>query len=393
MEKTYENNIRQILQLVQMNHLKDFKEWGINRGKKSEAINGLISVIDNDKDKFEYFKEWLSTFTIDGYNQYYVFNYSNEILPDEIISIVENIEVESLLDMDIINIEKTSVIYRKYDSSSKRLIIRFVSPAIISTRDEDENGYIEYGLENTFYFATVFIDLDLRQVIVSIPHTTGIRSVDNVETKARDFSKIAKYYIDKIKLILIDCNIDIENCDDWIYDATHELAEEGSDHNNPVINEKYESNKSEIEDFAKALMKSSDIDDRSIIDNFKEGVCILYENMLIEEFGVIEDENKYITYMQNADGTNSFVRVGSKTSNLKSGREYAIAKTSRSSEEVKGLGVMKSFNGILSKFLIETIDEELYVIKTDTSKFIEERVIYDVIRKVGNYKLAFRQQR
>ena len=52
---------------------------------------------------------------------------------------------------------------------------------------------------------------------------------------------------------------------------------------------------------------------------------------------------------------------------------------------------MKSVNGTLSRFLIEVLDKELYLIRTDTSKFIEESVIYDVIRKVGEYKYTFRK--
>ena len=391
MNKEYENNIRNILQLVQMKHLKCFDDWGINRRVKSEAINGLIKIIKSDSEKLEYFKHWLSTFTIDGHNNYYVFNYKGAIKFENIEEILKNLTVESLLDMDTSNIDTTSIIYSKYDHLNDRLIFRFISPALISIKTDDGNGFSEYSLEETFYFATVYLDFKLNQIIVSIPHTTGIRTVDGIESKSRDFSKIAQYYVSKLKLILPNCKIDIESCDDWIYSALYELAEEGSYHNNPIINEKYEDNKSKISDFSKQLMYDSGISDKAIIENFTEGISILYENMLREEFGVIEDETQYSTFIQNGDGGNSFCTVGSKTNNLKSGRAHAIAKTSRDTADVKNLGVMKSFNGTLSRFLIEILSNDMYVVKTDTSKFIEERVIYDVIRKVGEYKHSFRR--
>lgn len=383
-------NIKNILQMVQMKHLKDFENWGINKRKKETAINSLINIIQNDGEKLDYFKEWISIFTIDGHNNYYVFNYNDSDLElEDLKNIVEDIVSENLLEIDTSDLEETKVIYKKNDVINKRLIIRFISPALISCKNENEN--IESGLEKTFYFATLFLDLSLKQIIVSIPHTVGIKSIDNIEAKARDFSEIAKYYVSKLEDLLTTYNIQIEKYNDWIYDATYELAEEGSAHNNPEINKKYEENIDKIDEFAKKIAIASGITDKAIIENFKEGVGILYENILIDEFGVVEDENQYSTFVQNGDGVNSYCRVGSKTATLKSGKGHAIAKTSRNNEDVKNLGVMKSFNGTLSRFLIEVLDKELYLIRTDTSKFIEERVIYDVIRKVGEYKYTFRK--
>lgn len=73
-------NIKNILQMVQMKHLKDFENWGINKRKKETAINSLINIIQNDGEKLDYFKEWISIFTIDGHNNYYVFNYNDSDL-------------------------------------------------------------------------------------------------------------------------------------------------------------------------------------------------------------------------------------------------------------------------------------------------------------------------
>ncbi|MDL0414442.1 hypothetical protein QQP00_03930, partial [Clostridioides difficile] len=73
--------------------------------------------------------------------------------------IVEDIVSENLLEIDTSDLEETKVIYKKNDVINKRLIIRFISPALISCKNENENGNIESGLEKTFYFATLFLDL------------------------------------------------------------------------------------------------------------------------------------------------------------------------------------------------------------------------------------------
>ncbi|MFR1382531.1 MAG: hypothetical protein ACLSS0_05130, partial [Clostridioides difficile] len=263
-------NIKNILQMVQMKHLKDFENWGINKRKKETAINSLINIIQNDGEKLDYFKEWISIFTIDGHNNYYVFNYNDSDLElEDLKNIVEDIVSENLLEIDTSDLEETKVIYKKNDVINKRLIIRFISPALISCKNENENGNIESGLEKTFYFATLFLDLSLKQIIVSIPHTVGIKSIDNIEAKARDFSEIAKYYVSKLEDLLTTYNIQIEKYNDWIYDATYELAEEGSAHNNPEINKKYEENIDKIDEFAKKIAIASGITDKAIIENFK----------------------------------------------------------------------------------------------------------------------------
>jgi hypothetical protein len=365
-----------------MNHLNYFSDWNITRKSKLECVDSLLNVINDDENKLEELKQWLSTFTIDGRNNYYIFNYKEKEEDIDISNIVNNIEVEDILCIDIYNIETSKIIHKNLNDD--RLIIRFISPADQTVKSENEHGDIEYTTEKTFYFASVFLDLKLKQIIVSIPHTTGIKNVNNVEAKARDFSGIAKYYLEEVFKYIP--NIRIVKCDEWINDALYEFAEEGTAHNNPKINEKYEENIDIIDKFVKELMKKSGIENVGMMENLKIDIGIQYETMLIEEFGIVESDDQYSAFIQDGDEVNSFFKVGSKTSSLKSGRASALAKTARNNSDLITLGVMKKFNGIVFKFLIEIIDKETYVIKTDTSKFIEERVIYNVIRKVGGYK-------
>lgn len=150
-------NIKNILQMVQMKHLKDFENWGINKRKKETAINSLINIIQNDGEKLDYFKEWISIFTIDGHNNYYVFNYNDSDLElEDLKNIVEDIVSENLLEIDTSDLEETKVIYKKNDVINKRLIIRFISPALISCKNENENGNIESGLEKLFILQLYF---------------------------------------------------------------------------------------------------------------------------------------------------------------------------------------------------------------------------------------------
>ena len=362
------NTIKYILtNFSQMNHLDYFKKWDIKKRKKEDVINEILNNIENNEEKKDEFIQWFNKFTIDGNNYYYDFD-CEKFDKDETIE------------------GKRCILKESYEDEN-RTVLKYVSPAYIVTR-EKEGDVIKTDTEKTLYFNSVVIDYNLNQLIIVIPHTKGLISVGGRNIVRGNFKEIVTDYINDLSN---HCNnIKVNSCIDWIYNALDSFAEDGSSHNNPMITEYLENNDKEIEDFCIKMMGLASIESKGIVNNFKEDLKILYESMLIEGLGKKEGTEEYQVYMINGDKVNSIFNVESRTESLNNGREFAIAKTVRQISDIRILGVKKSLNDDVDKFLIEVdiIDNRIgfYMIKTDTSKFMKESGIYNVIKKVGSYK-------
>lgn len=372
----------------QMNHLGYFKKWDIKKKKKEDFINEILNNIENDEVKKEDFVQWFNKFTIDGNNYYYVFD-CEKFDKKSIEKYVETIECIDLININYNDIKSKTCILKESNEDKNRVVLKYVSPAYIQIR-EKENGGIKVDIEKTLYFNSVVIDYSLNQLIIVIPHTKGLISVAGKSIVRGNFKEIVTNYIDELS---INCNaIKANSCINWIYNALDSFAEEGSYHNNPDITDYVEKNDEKIKNFCSELMRLSGIESNGIVNNFNEDLKILYESMLIEGLGKKDGLEEYQVYMINGDKVNSIFNVESRTESLNKGREFAIAKTVRQISDIKILGIKKVLNndGNVDRFLIEVdvTDNKLgfYMIKTDTSKFMKESGIYNVIKKVGSYK-------
>ncbi|WCM70067.1 hypothetical protein LZD60_16220 [Clostridium perfringens] len=239
-------------------------------------------------------------------------------------------------------------------------------------------------IEKSLYFTTVYIDFTLEQIIVSLHPISEVISVNGIEIPGRDYAKVAKGVLNDILSSII--NFQIENCDMWIYDSLVKFADEATSHNNPIVSQKCASFSEKIDIIINNLLSEAGVKTQSNIQYMKEEVSILFENVMIEEHGIIECDDEYEVFAQDGDQVNSYVKVGTKTSSLKGGRTAAIAKSTRNNSDINLLGVKKKFGERIYRFLISVESKNYYVIRTDTSIFVKEEVIYDVIRKVRSYK-------
>lgn len=382
-EKEIRNNILDILiNFAQMKHLDYFKELGIKRKRKVDTIEALLEYVNLNEDMMDDFKDWLKTLTMDGYNNYYVFDFKGQIgkTKEEILS--QRINDITLVNKE--NIEETKLIYLNYSEDEKKISARYVSPATVIKHYNDD-GNPQISIEKALYFANLYVDIERNQIIVSIHPTKDISTIENTSVSYREYKKVVENYLNKAKVLFgID---EIIECKGWIYKALSKFAEEASHHNNPDITVRCTQTSKKIDNFVDELLNESGISTHASKQYMKDEINILFENILAEEYGVIETDGSYSVYSQNGEGVNSFVKVGSRTSALKVGRESAIAKSSRNNSDLALLGVMKKIDGNMRRFVIEVEEgAEDYIIKTDTSIFMEEKVIYDVIRKVSSYK-------
>ena len=382
--KEIRNNILDILvNFAQMKHLDYFKELGIKKKRKRDTINALLDYLGSNEDIMDEFKEWLQTLTMDGYNSYYVFDFNGNLRKNK-----EEILNQSITDITLVNkenIKETKLIYLNYKEDKQKIIARYVSPADVVKYYYDDDGNQQIKIEKSLYFANIYVDIERNQIIVAIHPTKDISNIEKMPVSYREYKQVAVNYLNKAtELFGID---EIVDCKEWIYKALNSFAEEASHHNNPDITAKCTEASNKIDNFVELLLNESGIATSASKQYMKEEINILFENILAEEYGVIEIDDSYSLCSQNGEGVNSFVKVGSKTSALKVGRESAIAKSSRNNSDLALLCVMKQIDGNMRRFVIEVEENaENYIVKTDTSIYIEEKVIYDVIRKVSSYK-------
>lgn len=376
-------NVKDILiNFAQMKHLEHFKSLGIIKRRKEDTINELINYVRDNNSIYEEFKIWLSKLTMDGYNSYYIFNYKN-LDRKSSEKILSTLIVKDITLINKENITKTELIYLDCGIDTNRVCMRFVSPSE-KLNKINQNGIQMNQIEKSLYFTTVYIDFTLEQIIVSLHPISEVISVNGIEIPGRDYAKVAKGVLNDILSSII--NFQIENCDMWIYDSLVKFADEATSHNNPIVSQKCASFSEKIDIIINNLLSEAGVKNQSNIQYMKEEVSILFENVMIEEHGIIECDDEYEVFAQDGDQVNSYVKVGTKTSSLKGGRTAAIAKSTRNNSDINLLGVKKKFGERIYRFLISVESKNYYVIRTDTSIFVKEEVIYDVIRKVRSYK-------
>lgn len=292
----------------------------------------------------------------------------------------------TVTDITLINkesIDKTELIYLEYTEGTNRVCMGFVSPSQVLNKIT-QNGVQINKVEKSLYFTTVYIDFKLEQIIVSLHPAKEVINVNGIDISGRDYVKVVNGLLNNIVASII--NFEIESCDAWIYDALVKFADEATSHNNPIVSQKCLSFSKKIDTIIEELLAEAGVTTQSNIQYMQEEVSILFENVMIEEHGVVECEDEYEVFAQDGDQVNSYVKVGTRTSSLKGGRTAAIAKSTRNSSDINLLGVKKKFGERIYRFLISVESKDYYVIKPDTSIFVKEEVIYDVIRKVCSYK-------
>ncbi len=377
-------NIRDILgRFAQRTHLMNFKAWGISASSKSEMIEKLINRLILEEDKIQEFNKWFNEFFRNRANNYYIFDIEikdKKQLEEEI----KNIKQDNLLDIGVDELNTSKCLQKEINED--KTVLRFVINARIQKREENGLGQIDYVEDDIMYFYSVIIDYTLKQLIVSIPHTTGLELVFNRYINRGDFNSVVKHIQDDMKNYLT--NIEYSSCKKWIYTGLYTLAEEGSAHNNPEITNKCLEKEEDIIQFSNKLLEEIGINDEGLADNLIIGIQDLLENILIDKLGVCE-ASEYQLFKQNGDRVNSFFSVGTKTSSLQRGREAAIAKTVRQFADITTLGITRKVEEDNQKYIVQVDSIDgiyFYLIKSDTSKYIEEEVIYNVIQKVGSYK-------
>ena len=378
------NNMKEILiNFAQMKHLDYFQDRGLRKRRKDETIDAVVNYAENNVKDIPEINEWLSKMTIDGYNSYYVFNYSEEWSKN--LEEILNEDIVNIISVNKDNINESSLIYLKYEECKNRIVARYVSPAQ-KVIYEEYDGVRQPQVINALYFATIFIYLETKQIVISIHPTKDITKIGPVtSSQAKNFySEVARYYLNIAKG-LIGIN-NIINCDNWIYSALKSFAEEASNHNNPDISLACVAAAKKIDDFVEEILAYSGVKTEANKQSMKEEVNILFENILREEFGIIDLEDSDSIFWQNGDKVDSSVKIQSKTSTLKAGRESAMAKSYRNNAPIELLGVSKQTEGKNNKFLIQVESQDCYIVKNETAIFIKEKVIYDVIKKLSTYK-------
>lgn len=371
-----------LMNFAQMKHLEYFKKFGIIKKRKEDTINELIGYVCDHEDVYEEFKMWLSKLTMDGYNSYYIYNYRS-LDRDSLNKVLSTLTITDVTSINKENITKTELIYLECGDDKNRACMRFVSPSKILNKI-NENGVQTNEIEKSLYFTTIYIDFTLEQIIVSLHPAREVISVNDIDISGRDYIKVVNGVLNGIVAPLIE--FEIESCEGWIYDALVKFADEATSHNNPIVSQKCSSFSEKIDVLINDLLTDAGVTTQSNIQYMKEEVSILFENVMIEEHGVIDCEDEYEVFAQDGDQVNSYVKVGTRTSSLKGGRTAAIAKSSRNSSDINLLGVKKKFGERIHRFLITVEAKDYYVIKPDTSIFVKEEVIYDVIKKVRSYK-------
>lgn len=380
------NNIENLLQThLQYKHInKAIEQFGLNRNNKSGFIDELLEKVTLGNIPLKEFYDWLTIHQIDGNNYFFVFELNEHDITPELLS---NLETNSdrlsknIADINIENLTDTELTAIRFNQEDLRAVFTYISPASIIRREKDGNNTIAIT-EIVTYWSHVIVDLKKQQITVVINPTANLVAVRGIEKNRRTyFEPIANHYLSELQKNL---NFTIKKSD-WVDEALYLLAEEGTYHNNPRINIELNKYSKRLDSFAEEMLIDAQILDQASLEYFQDEMKQVFENLLIDKYGVISTEDQFRVFKQVGDNTDTVVYVSSRTSNLQEGRAAKVAKATRTLSDVSILGVEREKDGKIYRLLISK-QTDGFLVKNLTSRFTEEVVISDVISKINTYR-------
>ncbi|MFS8210844.1 hypothetical protein [Paenibacillus sp. S29] len=342
----------------------------------------------------ETFKEWLSYHQIDGNNYSYVYYLEkkpriellanlqfkqSELVKINLWDIDPSNESENIDDV-MPNLTDTNLIGIHHDDKLKKYIFSFIAPCVVTGKNKD--GLVRLYKKIFFAHCVLFEESHYCKIVFN--PTTNLLNVNGVEKEDRtDWSPIADLFFSKLQKLIGKQTIKSPN---WIPQGLHKLAEEATNHNNPVIATHSFNVEEMVSNFAKKLLEGADIEvetNTALHIKLTQDIQQSFEAQLVEKYGVIDAENSFSAFRQRSDGVTHLINVES-TFGLRQGLAAEAARRSRTDNDIDLLGIILKTEDNMYKFLVEC-ELHAYSVRGKNT-FIEEEVVNIVIRKLNEYR-------
>mgnify|MGYP000422233567 CR=1 FL=1 len=373
---------------TQIKHFDRLNLQKIGSLRKNHIVNILLSMIEDKKITLDRLRSWLSLHQLDGNNHNFVFELKNSPFNKAFFEALSaEKETEDILKFNETNLLNSRLVNFQHDTSQKRAIFTYISPAEVIKRVPMESSGTQSILSKQIYFANIIIDYGYNVVIISINPTANLVSVDGTEkSRGTGFEPIANFYLNKIKEVVGSFHIKVP---EWLPNALYLFAEDATYHHNDKISTELNKAIPKIEAMVNNLLDEFGLTDQSAISYVNEEFQQAFENVLIDKYGVAQDykKNNYAVFEQKGDQVDAIISVGCKTTNsdLTIGRAAKVAKATRSNSDITSLGIEYMLDDVFYRVYVDS-GKDYYLIRNKTMKFTGEVVIRNVVKQLTQYK-------
>lgn len=370
----------QDIDLLREKYFKDLKK----AKTKESYIDNVTYALMNEDINLDNFHQWASQINLHQNNTLYVFdlintNFSKQYqksIPKEIKQSLVHLYDISLGTLDSIKLINISL-------ENDKIIFSFVLPSEIIIKPTLGNA--DSRIEKDYFFAYAWIDLELNNLIISLPSKSNLISVNNHTITRNNTDKIMSILKEHFHKNIHQLDFKPQN---WVLNALRSITEEYFDHHNPLISKQKESfEKKESNDIIDLIVDSYNIVNNDVSKKrLKRSLIEIFENELFNLFEPVSKKLPFDIFLQEVDKGITQFRAdnGSNGFNTFEARQIILKMIQNGS--ITSLGLSYKYD--TSKKLNYKICANPYyfTLKRLNTGFTRKEIVDDVLSKLNEYK-------
>ncbi|MBB3111960.1 hypothetical protein FHS18_004028 [Paenibacillus phyllosphaerae] len=332
--------------------------------------------------------DWLSHVELEGNNSLFIYEpkvYETfEYGIDQVVERVKgrvyplySINAENLNEIRLVNVQK----------GDTQIIFTFSAPATVQEKDQETGTFL---LKKHVYLAYVIMDFELKHYVLSMHPTVSLTSIAG-ETKKKEWDELTWVLINEFRQVVGH----FEFADPtWLTDSLYKITEEFFYHNNPTIEAKLTSFRTEhLKDLTERIIESERSFSRADYRlRVEKSLLKLYESELMNSYKHISKSTPFEVFLQQSDKGITEFKANSRGKALSYSEAGEIIKLMWENGDIVSLGIIHYTEGEIKRKHPYIISKSnyYYALKKYTTSQTEKEAMNDVLRKLNKYKQEVR---